>query len=431
MQHDGWEAMLEAERLRLSSPEVVYEWLAALPASNNSLLGNCADGIVTTLLAREVPLIDLGLARFTANYQLLKPLWDKGGLVRTALLANRAHGPLFPTSNFYSAGDADPLRPIIEDMPEHDVAALYSNPKCPAALLDQTFRNTLGLSEERHHLACLFAVRNERLRTTLRQDTFDEFTRSLEHAKPIHAVWDLVRTAPVDGRWAQVLISTGDIVFELGLPKEFTPDLSTEEGRADWKGTWQQRNDAYRRVIFEAAETRWLGPEAERGDQYGSFLWARAAFAEAVCRSRPHNPEIKSDHPDAGFRKGFYRAAAIYPEWDIEVMYARDGKIFLDGITWNDSLYERGNTQAQRAVRTFALKSEDDAYIHWMKGRLAALTAKDPDLYGDQPTDEMVEEMRKREARAAAADEARRQREEREAARAAASPPKKGWKLFG
>lgn len=430
MPYDNWETMLEAERLRLSAPEVVYAWLAALPPSANTLEGNCADVVVKTLLDRDNPLINLGLARYTANYQLLSSLWDKGGLVRTALLANQAHGPLFPTSNFHSAGEPDQLGPLIEQMEVRDIQALYTNPLCPPSLLEQTFRNTLGLSPDRHYLACRFAVRNERLRETLGHDTFDEFTTSYEHAKPIHAVWDLIRTAPATAAWAQLLTDAGRVVFELGLPQDLTPDLKTDEGRADWNATWEKRNGAYRRLIFEAAQTRWQEPEDKRVDELNPWLWARAAFAEAVCRSQPHNPEINAHHPDRGFRKGFYSGAAVTPQWNVSDMYERDGEMFLDGIVWNNSLYERQNHNTQWKVRSFARNSRNDLYVSSLNSRLKALMTDDPIRYGDEPTDEMVEEMRKREERERAAEE-RLQRQRQAEATEAKPPQTKGWRFFG
>ncbi|MGO4780405.1 hypothetical protein AB4084_33515, partial [Lysobacter sp. 2RAB21] len=67
MLYDNYQTRLEAERLRLSNPETVYAWLSALPAAESVFTGNCADVIVKTLLERDDPLINLALARFTAN----------------------------------------------------------------------------------------------------------------------------------------------------------------------------------------------------------------------------------------------------------------------------------------------------------------------------------------------------------------------------
>lgn len=430
MIYDNYQTKLEAERLRLSNAETVYAWLSALPASDSTFTGNVADVIVKALLERDDPLINLGLARFTANYDLLNPLWDKGGLVRTALLANQAHGPLFPTSSVFGAGDPDPLRPHIEEMSVDDLDALYSNPRCPAALLEQTFRNTIGLSEDRHLLACRFAIRNERLRTTLGHDTFDEFTEAMEHAKPINAIWDMVRTAPATEPWASVFVNAGRVVFELKLPREFTPDMSTDEGRKDWNSSWQRRTEAYRAIILKVAQERWLGPEDKRDDPHGTWTWARAAISEAVCRTRPYNPEFTWRHPDLGIRIGFYRAGAVTPEWDIEGMAAKDGKSFMDALVWNDTLYERGNHNTQSRFRRMARSEgvDDDVYVKWMDGKLETLTASDPKRYGAEPTEEMEEHYRQQEAREEAADLARRRREE--AANAPPKPAKKGWGIF-
>lgn len=430
MIYDNYESKLEAERLRLSSPETVYVWLSALPASENTFSGNCADVIVKTLLERCDPLIDLALARFTANYALLKPLWEKGGLVRTALLANRAYGPLFPTSTFFSAGDPDPLGPIIGEFDLDNLDALYSNPRIPAALLDQTFRNTVGLSEERHLLACRFAIRNPRLRHLLNHDTFDEFTESMEHAKPINAVWDLVRTAPPTEAWANVFVDAGRVVFELGLPREFMPDMSTEEGRTDWNATWQRRNEAYRTIVLKAARERWLGPEDKRNDPHGAWTWARAAISEAVVRARPHNPEFTCEDPDLGFRIGFYRAAAVTPEWDIEGLAVKDGKSFMDALVWNDSLYERINHDTQWRFRRMGRSERigDDVYVKWMEGKLEELQAKDSARYGSEPTDEMLAHYREKEEREARAEKARQRQEPSQPPRP--QPTKKGWGIF-
>ncbi len=410
MLYDNYQTRLEAERLRLSNPETVYAWLSALPAAESVFTGNCADVIVKTLLERDDPLINLALARFTANDQLLKPLWDKGGLMRTALLANRAYGPVFPTSGIFSLRDLDPLRLMIEELTVDDLNALYSNPRCPAALLDQTFRNAIGLSEDRHLLACRYAVRNERLVKTLSCDTYEEFTEAVEHAKPIHAMWDLVRTAPATGPWASILADAGSVAFELGLPKESAPDMSTEVGSKEWKADWQKRNDAYRAIFVQAAQTRWLGPEEQRNDPLCRWTRARAAISEAVCRAQPHNPEFTWEHPDLGFRIGFYRAAAVSPDWDIEAMAEKDGKSFTRALIWNESLYERVNHDLQRRLLASAHRMDDDDCVAWMTDKLETLVATDPGRYGYEPTKEM------------------RRYDERQVA--APQPARKGWRIF-
>ncbi|MGO4741023.1 hypothetical protein AB4099_31165 [Bosea sp. 2KB_26] len=431
MLYDNYQTRLEAERLRLSNPETVYAWLSTLPAAEGVFTGNCADGIVKTLPERDDPLINLALARFTANDRLLKPLWDKGGLMRTALLANRAYGPVFPTSGIFSLRDLDPLQPVIEEMTVDDLDALYSNPRCPAVILDYTFRNTIGLSEDRHLLACRFAIRNERLRKTLNPIEFNEFWVT-DHAAPIHTIWETVRTAPATESWASILAEAGSVAFCLGLPEEFEPDMSTfvpdmsKEEFQEALATRFKHCDAYRAIFMQAAQTRWLGPEEQRNDPRGPWIWARAAISEAICRDRPHVPAFTGEHPDLGFRIGFYRAAAVSPDWDIEAMAEKDGTSFTRELVWNESLYERVNHELQKRFRRLI---DDDGvswhtYAKWMAGKLEELVAKDPRRYGDEPT----EEMRLYDERQAAAAEARRRQEE--AAAAPPQPAQKGWRIF-
>ncbi len=386
-----WEAELEASKLGYMSPEAIYAYLESLPRPASEFHDNLHEDVLSAISSRNDPLIRLGLARYSTNSNLLQVLWwlQEPGL-RLAILANRNRGPVMPTGEW---GDT------VERLTETELAALYANERIWPALLERTFTNELGLSEERSILACRLGMRNERLRHQLKENSWDDFTENMEHLRPVYAVWDMFVDKPVTPDWALVLEAAGFVEFEVRLPKDRLPDLKTEEGRADWKATSARRYEEYRAWLTAEVQRRWQAPEGEEPGPDGPYFWARAAYAEAVCRKNEAGPRSEfAQSEDQAFRCGFYRAGRVTEEWPVYDYSDRDEGEFLDSVIYNPTLYERTNCYVFGRVRGLAVRRpyREDHRVKAIDNQLARMVAKDPAKYGDEPTDAMRREEQER-----------------------------------
>jgi hypothetical protein len=148
-----WEAKLEAERLRLSTPDAIYNYLSGLGRCDR-WTQNLDDEIVDTLLEMNIPLVSLGLARYVSSWKKIEHLWSRGPALRLALLSNRNAGGVRPDGE---------LENLIAQGPNEELDALLTNPTLSPFILAKVISNDIGVAEDRWQLAVSFALRNERL----------------------------------------------------------------------------------------------------------------------------------------------------------------------------------------------------------------------------------------------------------------------------
>jgi len=380
---ESWENTLEAERLRLSSPEAVYAYLSALGPEESGDEENIEDTTLDALLARNNDLIDLGLARFSSNWEKLEGLWQKSPMLRLALLSNRNRGPIFPRNEFAK---------ILTECSDDELQALLTNPAVYPWILTSVFSNSEKLPVDRWVELAKLAISNERLTYIPGSDTWNEFTDAMDHSKPIKAIWDLYIRAEPTAAWCSVLEKASRIRFDVNLPKSYLPDLSTKEGLEEWDKTSEKRYEAFEKKLLDFVTEKWKSqPSSEDEAEETGYphFFARAAFSCAVSRRGSYRPLIKEfeDHPDLAIRHGYYNGIQIYPDWPIQKFFDRDGLKFIDAVIWNDTLYERDNVNEQRSIRRLAYDREhsDDVRLDWMKGQLKWFVEKDPLKYGDEP----------------------------------------------
>jgi hypothetical protein len=221
----------------------------------------------------------------------------------------------------------------------------------------------------------------------------------MEHEKPIHAAWHLYEHVEPTARWAEVLQHMFRLPFRLDLPKTYLPDLSTDEGREEWRKTSSQRYRQYEGDLAKTVQEKWRTPEGTEDEHLTGFFWARVAFAQAASRAHVEVARSFPGHPDQAFRVGWYAGATFhYPGWPVDDFNARDGWEFISAILRNPIFYERLNYRLQRAVYQFACDhNRRDDYQSWFKSSLKNWIAKDPQKYGDEPTPAMEAEKRRYE----------------------------------
>ncbi|MFA7645636.1 MAG: hypothetical protein WCY15_01575 [Phenylobacterium sp.] len=421
-----WEVEVEAERLRHSSPDAIYAYLAGLrPQGRRGAEENLPRKITDALLGLRNPLVDLGLARFATDFERLKPLWDRGPACRLAMLGN---------SNGGWVSAVERLDQLYAEGTEEELEAILTNPKLGSGWLESAISNKRDLPIERWQTLARLALTNTQLTHTLEHDTWNEFTDAYDHDRPIQAAWRLYEEVEPTAAWADVLQRCGRLYFSLRLPESYLPDLKTEEGRAEWSRSVSARHARYEDDLVALVAERWRTPEECKDEQLQPFFWARAAFAEAASRRNARLSKIVRDHDDLAFRRGYYAGAPIR-EWPLREHFQRDGMDFVDAVLWNPTLFERVNYRAQREVRSLARDRErsDDFRVGWYKSALERWRAQDPAKYGDEPTPEMAAA----ELKAQQAEAARLQRERETEQHASAALPSSrrsgrvGWLIAG
>lgn len=206
-------------RLKVAMPETVYAELRAYGEHvAKRILGSPDEELEAALLARDDPMINLGLAQFGANEitvsflyrrsfssQVDDPKYGKG--LRLACLANRTisrtlFGAFFGRD---SAIDAAELRRLAEEGDEDEISVIFANPSAGGVI--QTLYNCKApfddITDERRCSLVYASIKNPRI-------NIDEGN---EHG-PDMLSWDIqkgilsmLQSAPVESRWLQALHS--------------------------------------------------------------------------------------------------------------------------------------------------------------------------------------------------------------------------------
>src|ERR1051326_6157285 len=203
---------LEA-RLSHSSPEIVYEQLKKI-GLGASLFGNKVDTLEMTLIERNEPIINLGLATFGLNKDVFKALYDhsrepakteadrkyKQG-IRIGCLSNRSivKSILFLDFPLEIIG-AEELQRLCCEADYTELKALICNPKVSDRLLEELYKRAgpfAALADDRWASIVSLSSKNERLNT--KEDTED--MPDLGHYWIHKAIFHLLEIAPVEPKW--------------------------------------------------------------------------------------------------------------------------------------------------------------------------------------------------------------------------------------
>jgi len=199
-----YNALIEAKRLVLSSPEYVYDYLEKhakeLPSE-----------VFDALFKRNNELIKLGLAKFCNDYEILRKLFiesekEDGGAIRCAVLSNpycEFRGLLFEPFK------DDEKKSILEHATSPELQALVTNKSINGSSLADIFKRTgwaENLADEQWFLSCIYALLgNPNLDQDYKSITptgYSEGWEDYEHNKALEAAWQLLENAPLTDKWA-------------------------------------------------------------------------------------------------------------------------------------------------------------------------------------------------------------------------------------
>ena len=348
--HFSIQRTVDREFLRVCSPQMAYDWLAArIPEGRTRGSGSASDGVPeleAVLLDREDPLIDHGLARFGATssvaYRLYQRLSTEGRKVMRA--CNRACGG--PRDAF---AELDPN----EATAFNEISCWVTNPNLGDDLLyDAVVRSGpfSGLDDDHYQTMLRWLGRNPRFGERYDERFMDGYDDYSWH-KPVKAAWDLAATVPTTKPWAATLSDlyegmlpyTGGVGIEVvdrwliddepKNPDQWFGRSPSFYLRITLAGTIRRVYDmldaedlavrcaAYR--TFDPASVKSWVPFIERDGAFffqyaleNADFWRRRGSREALGRVAWALPDPSStmDHPNA-FRMVEDRMRKAHPEW--------------------------------------------------------------------------------------------------------------------
>jgi hypothetical protein len=237
--HMSWEdqqnRITREGRLFLAAPEVVFDELKELSRRNRrEILSSGTEALEATLIQRNEPLINLGLACYATNKDVFTALYkhskepprDNADAIykrslRLGCLSNQTLTAAHLLFDFPRdvIGEQEVSRILLEaDMTAME--ALASNPAVSDKLLEQIFSMTGAmeqLPEERRTAAVNYAAMNERINTE--KEYYD--SPDMGHYGIHKAIFRFLEIAPVEPRWFWVVY---DVLGKLDPQQVHSPE---------------------------------------------------------------------------------------------------------------------------------------------------------------------------------------------------------------
>lgn len=378
----GYETLIQEAEFMAMSPDGVAAVLKERAGKPKGFFNATADRETeAALLSRNVPLINLSLARYGLHVETLAKLFgpaEPGSPVRLACLANHAVGAApfqtFPVGLF---GNVERTSEWLAQASSQELAALFENPS-----LDDSFfadllgrkRGWEGLSEERLCQIALLLYRNPRMRTPREDDWMDGYAE-YSYAAVFDAAWAMAESVKPTEAFASAL---GWLYEELE-----TDAYSVKEPLAV-AVRWQAAD------VGEAAVKR----EAEENGRgsLSDFQRVRKGLAKlALSKDGSLLPKLLASD-DVAVRCCGYRMGRLTDE-QILAVQDRDGEMAFEELLRNKKLWQ--TAEQRRALHDAAWKvvkadkSSDLMAANLYQSMERDMQAKHPDWFKEdaEPTD--------------------------------------------
>lgn len=333
-------------KLKFAPPDSVY---AALRDYSDHVGGpfffSADEELENTLLARNDPLINLGLARYAANETVLgalyrrglegtgDPDYDKG--LRLGCLSNRALSRLLTgtKSLFATATGSGELRRIAHEGDDDEIAVLMRNPVA-GPVLEAVYGQKPPFDSLDSNRLCMIvaaSVTNPRINI----DESDEHGPDLE-AYGIHKeIYNLLRTAPVEQRWLWTL---HELLSRIDPQAVHTPDADPQDALSRWSGLRLERGFGDDKEEEEGRFTSLTLVQEFR-------CLVAALYGRRMDRERGFVGIGGPDDPDVALRCAHYGNAALTRE-AMRAGYARDKEAFTLAALSNTQLFDKRELRA-------------------------------------------------------------------------------------
>lgn len=345
----------EAE-LMARSPESVYDWFKHYGARVDLFTEEIDDETEKALRARNEPLIDLAIAKFTKSGSGAKILFTRARraeetdvhamAVRLAALSNQVIGVGFDRipGALFSDDDGGVVAWLSKaELPE--LSALFENPHIDQYFLREFLEQSApwqALDEDRLVHAMYSLARNPRMREEY-DDDMDGLSE-YNHNSVFHAGWKLAETVPVTRRWASILAHLFD-----GMPEgSGVKDPLTIAER--WHAPADDKDAAEEEAKYE------------KSGYLSNYQLVRSALAKADIDCRLGQVEGFLTSEDPALRAAAYSTMDMSVE-QIHAGFERDKNLAVNLCQRNDWLWR--DAEKRRALHdvSWAILDFNDSHM--------------------------------------------------------------------
>lgn len=337
--------VLEAQLIAAPATYVLSElkaYGAALQASDRFFPQEMDDELEKSLLARNDPLIDMGLAQYATNGDVLKSLYRKtiasdtsshlktryrNGL-RVALLSNESpRGTAFSKFPAEMMGEAEFARLLVEGSDE-ELCALVTNPRVDEDVLRDLYLNAgvfAKLPDKRRWHLVYWSADNSRLSI----DDSDEHGPDMGHMAIHGAIIKMLAAAPVDRVWLQTL---RHLLEQLDPGRVSNPDGSIMPVIARWKALPEEEKPQEGYYTDGTLKDEFLCLVAA--------MYGRYYTHDADYKNYQGNVAGAANSADLYERCAFYGRGELTAEL-MKSAHARDGDFYSLAVLCNDSVLHK------------------------------------------------------------------------------------------
>lgn len=326
--------VLEAQ-LVSSSPERVLSWLETRASRPKESVSDADAEVEKTLLARQEPLINLGLAQYGIEDETVRALFTSidpihRRALRLAVLSNQAvhrhrgyrTGDLVEALISYSGN----IGQWLSSLSNEEIRALFLNPTLSDNLLIDFLEKKKGWQEldERRQLFVLSALaKNPRMSARYDSVIMDGYAE-YKHRAVFDAAWNLAATAPAKIQWCWGLYE---------LYSHTRPSSTVKDPLEIAKRWFPDPTDAR---VCTAEES-----SLESG-HLGAFALLRGEIARLALNgsSTGTQLDVLLNHEDLPVRLAACRYGHLTPA-QIHACMTRDPKFAFDSVVRNESLWRR------------------------------------------------------------------------------------------
>jgi len=389
--------VIQEEYLLHASPEFVYNDIRELFLSRKSRFDDILPkDLGRKLLDRKEPLINLVLAEYSNDDDLLKELFDSGNkAARIAVLSNT-------NENFFPKGrkwlSEEYLQSICDD--SNEASAFFGNKILCGRELETVFLKTGFYSELPHDLwidIVYHALHNPNVTKRKAVDYYaTDGWAEYEDTLPRSAAWSLLDTLEVTFKNTTLLYYA---FYETGIPFEL-PAVVKKDENTDYSAKIEKETLRF----FQRVIDRWSARNCKENLAYDSdgeesfyFKALREGIASSAPIYRKSILEFLKTHTDIYVRRGYYRVFSPSKAEEIEELFKLDGKHFLESAILNQNLYRTKPLNIRKAFERIVYFSGDDNQTIEFEDRqrireiydrkAQELSSDNPQLYCKDPDD--------------------------------------------
>jgi hypothetical protein len=376
---DPHRVVLQAE-LVASSPERVRTWFEQRAADAPYLHMSDNEALERALLERNETLINLALARFASESDVLQALLAGAACdskaVRLAALMNEVAG----SRVFGGMPDAlvasRTIEPFISGLDLEEIKALFSNRTLSHGFLIEFFEQKgpwQALDDERRRIAIDALTNNPRM--SAKYDGAMDGYAEYRHNEVFEKAWERSGKIPVTVEWAGYLC---------WLYEKLSPTAFSVKNPLQLASRWVPEPKDAERLKGEQ-------DSIEKGD-LGPFARTRKGIARLSVKAA-HSKEARqllAMHEDPGVRAAFYFEGDLSVE-DMKAADERDLMLSFNEFIWNERVWR---TRAQRErLHTMAWDERRDpkSYLdpqNMYNARLEYIRSEHPDWFKDDEDQE-------------------------------------------